>query len=272
MNEFISARKQDIARIILGTTMPVTKEEIISEIKRIVAENGGKVPGSTVFASATRIKEWDWRGKYWARWADAIKEAGFDPSPWNQKIPDEEVLTKLASFANELGRFPTSDEINLQSGRVSGFPTWTTFKRRYGGMQQTVQAVFEFAKASGNDHLVSICEERLQRESQPALAPRNSKKDGPFGFVYLKYSPSLRLYKIGKAIDPNKLGVGISLLLPHDLVPKHEIRTDCPFLLEKYWEQRFKDKKKQGEWYDLTSGDVETFKSRREFIFREFFP
>ena len=67
-------------------------------------------------------------------------------------------------------------------------------------------------------------------------------------------------------------GTGISLLLPHDLIPKHEIKTDCPFLLEKYWEHRFKAKKKQGEWYDLTSAEIETFKNRREFMFHEYFP
>ena len=51
--------------------------------------------------------------------------------------------------------------------------------------------------------------------------------------------------KIGKANDANKRGAGISPLLPEDLVPKHEIRTDCPFILEKYWENRFRSKKKQ---------------------------
>jgi len=92
------------------------------------------------------------------------------------------------------------------------------------------------------------------------------------GFVYLKYSPSLRLYKIGKANDANKRGAGISLLLPEDLVPKHEIRTDCPYILEKYWENRFRARKKQGEWYELSSADISAFKKRREFIFGEFFP
>jgi hypothetical protein len=80
------------------------------------------------------------------------------------------------------------------------------------------------------------------------------------------------LYKIGKANDADRRGAGISLLLPEDLVPKHEIRTDCPYILEKYWENRFRAKKKQGEWYELTSADISSFKKRREFIFSEFFP
>jgi hypothetical protein len=80
------------------------------------------------------------------------------------------------------------------------------------------------------------------------------------------------LYKIGKANNATKRGVGISLLLPEDLVPKHEIRTDYPYILEKYWENRFRDKRKQGEWYDLSSADIKAFKTRREFMFNEYFP
>ena len=78
--------------------------------------------------------------------------------------------------------------------------------------------------------------------------------------------------RIAAAADAEKRGAGISLLLPEDLVPKHEIKTDYPYILEKYWENRFRAKKKQGEWYDLNSSDIESFKQRREFMFSEFFP
>jgi hypothetical protein len=78
--------------------MPVTKDEIISEIRKYVAANDGKVPGEPAFVSATRIKSSTWKGKFWARWTDAVREAGYDPSGWNQKIPDEELLEKLAGF------------------------------------------------------------------------------------------------------------------------------------------------------------------------------
>jgi hypothetical protein len=267
-------RRYEGDSFIIATTMPVTKNEIISEIQKYVAANGGKVPGEIAFESATRIKSSNWRGKFWARWTDAVREAGYDPTGWNQKIPDEELLETLAEFITTQARFPTRDEINLNARKIEGLPTWTTVKRRYGGMPEMAAALLEFAHGKCNDRLVALCEARIQKEvSKPVPVVSNGfNAISPIGFVYLKYSPSLRLFKIGKANDPNKRGVGISLLLPHDLIPKHEIKTDCPFLLEKYWEQRFKAKKKQGEWYDLTSADVETFKNRREFIFREYFP
>ena len=203
-----------------------------------------------------------------------MREAGYDPNALTQKIPDDELLHQMAQFITSLDRFPVRDEINLHSRTVKDFPVWYTFKTRFGGMPETASALLKFAHSSGNNRLAELCEARIKQEkTRPVPAANNGDRTPPAtGFVYLKYSPSLRLYKIGKANDPNKRGVGISLLLPHDLVPKHEIKTDGPYLLEKYWGQRFKAKKKQGEWYDLTSADIETFKSRREFIFGEYFP
>jgi hypothetical protein len=35
---------------------------------------------------------------------------------------------------------------------------------------------------------------------------------------------------------------------------------------------RFRSKRKQGEWFEPNTLDVEAFKARREFMFSEFFP
>ena len=191
-----------------------------------------------------------------------------------QKIPDQDIREQLAAFIITLGYFPVRDEINMQAKVAVGFPVWQTVKKRYGGMPQTAAALLEYGRITANTALIKLCEARLERE---ALKPKHNANSPSqvavkTGFVYLKYSPSLRLYKIRKANDADKRGAGISLLLPEDLVRKHEIRTDCPYILEKYWENRFRAKKKQGEWYDLTSADISSFKKRREFMFSEFFP
>jgi len=254
--------------------MATSREEILSEISKFVAANEGQIPGERTFATATRIKGSAWKGKYWARWTDAVREAGYDPNAMTQKIPDEDILERLAGFITELGHFPVRDEINMQARGKSGFPVWQTVKKRYGGMPQTAAALLEFSRKTENKSLAKLCESRLERETlkpkRAAIQQRLAR--GKLGFVYLKYSPSLRLYKIGKADNAEKRGAGISLLLPEDLVPKHEIKTDYPYILEKYWENRFRAKKKQGEWYDLNSSDIESFKQRREFMFSEFFP
>ncbi len=254
--------------------MAISKEEILVELHKFVAVNNGVIPGERTFMAATRIKQSAWKGKYWARWTDAVREARYDPNAMTQQIPDEGILKELAAFIIKLGHFPVRDEINMQARATPGFPVWQTIKKRYGGMPQTAAALLEFSRETANTALARLCEERLEREALKPKDEANSQRQTVIsaGFVYLKYSPSLRLYKIGKANDSNKRGAGISLLLPEDLVPKHEIRTDCPYILEKYWENRFRARKKQGEWYDLTSADINSFKKRREFIFGEFFP
>lgn len=254
--------------------MAISREEVLTEIRKFVATNDGEIPGERTFVAATRMKQSAWKGKYWARWTDAVREAGYDPNAMMQKIPDEDILEQLAGFITKLGYFPVRDEINVYARTASGFPVWQTIRKRYGGMPQTAAALLEYSGKTGNLVLAKLCEGRIERE---ALKPRDEERPRQpiaveAGFVYLKYSPSLRLYKIGKANNSDKRGTGISLLLPEDLVGKHEIRTDCPYILEKYWHNRFRAKRKQGEWFDLNSGDIESFKKRREFMFGEFFP
>jgi hypothetical protein len=254
--------------------MAITREDILLEIRKFVAAHNGDIPGERGFEVATRIKESAWKGRYWARWTDAVRAAGYEPKAMNQKIPDEEMLEKLANFIIKLGYFPVRDEINVEARTTPGFPVWDTIRKRYGGMPETAAALLEFSRKAGNTVLAELCEERLKRErpSPKQCVSNQGRTVIKVGFVYLKYSPSLRLYKIGKADNPAKRGAGLSLLLPEDLVPKHEIKTDCPYILEKYWENRFKAKKRQGEWYDLNPEDVDAFKGRREFMFGEFFP
>jgi hypothetical protein len=55
----------------------MNKDTILREIRRTAAENGGLPVGSRKFAQLTDIHPADWSGKLWARWGDALQEAGF---------------------------------------------------------------------------------------------------------------------------------------------------------------------------------------------------
>jgi hypothetical protein len=54
----------------------VTKLYIIQAIKRTTQANGGKPLQKSQFESKTGIKRYQWFGIYWARWSDALREAG----------------------------------------------------------------------------------------------------------------------------------------------------------------------------------------------------
>jgi hypothetical protein len=57
--------------------MSVTKLSILQEIKRTTKANGGTPLRKLQFEAETGIKQYDWFGVYWARWSDAIREAGY---------------------------------------------------------------------------------------------------------------------------------------------------------------------------------------------------
>lgn len=79
-----------------------------------------------------------------------------------------------------------------------------------------------------------------------------------FGYVYLMKSG--RFYKIGRSSILEKRKYEIGIKLPQALKSIHEIKTDDPNGVEAYWHNRFEDKRKQGEWFDLSPSDIKAFK------------
>lgn len=49
--------------------------------------------------------------RFWARWGDALVEAGFQPNVLQGPRSEHELLECLATFARELGHFPVANEI-----------------------------------------------------------------------------------------------------------------------------------------------------------------
>ncbi len=86
---------------------------ILEEIRRTAAANGGVPLGRARFTSETGIKESDWLGIHWARWGDAVREAGLAPNQLQAAYDRAELLDKYAKLATELGRLPANGDLRL---------------------------------------------------------------------------------------------------------------------------------------------------------------
>ena len=229
------------------------RQHILDEIRRIAAENGGRAPGARSFRRAAGIRQSDWRGVYWARWGDAVREAGLEPNSIQLKIKDDVVLGKLAEACRRFGRFPTAAELRMYKRTDPDFPSVTTITGRFGPSANVRQRLSEWAAAGGGRAgLVPL----LGKRSVPAEVPSKTE-----GHVYLIRSGAHS--KIGRSGDLERRFKEIRVTLPEAVMLVHAIRTDDPPGIEAYWHRRFAARRAQGEWFKLTAADIAAFKRRK---------
>jgi hypothetical protein len=239
----------------------MTREEIIRQIQTI-AKRDGRAPGRERFASVTGISMHKWSGVYWARWGDALREAGFDGNSLQEAASESDLLSTYLGVVIELGHVPSDSELRLHGRNVEGFPGHTTFRNRLGQKQHLLRKLLAFA-----------LEQRVTPEIEEAIRSRieaeqgdEQNSDGPDngrvqGYVYMLKSG--KRYKIGKTASPMRRLGQIGIELPDASEPVHTIETDDPSGIEAYWHNRFRDKRLNGEWFDLIRDDVRAFKRRK---------
>ncbi len=238
------------------------KVDIINEIKRTAAANGGVPLGWRKFATETGIGASEWKGKLWARWSDAVREAGLTPNEMTQAYGESVLLEKYAALALDLECLPTAFDIRLAIHNGRDFPQWETLTRQFGGKPQLVAKLRDYCQGRAEyKGVVSLCDDYIppHREEPGTPAPGEAR----VGFVYLM--KSAKYYKIGKADVTGRRHRQLAIQLPEKLILVHEIRTDDPFGIEAYWHQRFAEKRRNGEWFELNAADVAAFK-RRKFM------
>ena len=238
------------------------KEYILSEIKCTAAANGGKPPGRSRFSQETGIKESDWIGKFWARWGDAVREAGFEPNQLQTAYGDDILIEKFICLAQELGHFPVTAELKMKARSDNKFPWHNTFAR-FGSKQQFARRILDYCTARNScDDIIALCMPVAARDDGETTLDETEPQQ-VIGFVYLmKFG---RYYKIGPTNAAGRREYELAIQMPDKLSTVHIIRTDDPAGIEDYWHRRFADKRKNGEWFDLTTADVKAFK-RRKFM------
>lgn len=230
------------------------KEQILTEIRRTAEENAGVPLGQRRFSLVTGIGKHDW----------------FAPNDIQQRHDERFMLESYAALVLELGRIPSNSDVRLKRARTPTFPNDKTFAR-FGGKSNLVARVAEFC--ADRPEYVAV-QEMCLTYTPPVtqiiarVRPRKdtATSDGPAqyeadGFVYMIRSGSY--HKIGKSNAAGRRERELEFQLPEKTKTVHVIKTDDPSGIEAYWHSRFADKRRHGEWFELTAGDVKAFKRRR---------
>jgi len=241
----------------------MTKEHILSEIRRTAAANGGAPLGLERFLAETGIKSSDWHGKFWARRGDALKEAGFQPNQLNAARTTEDLLNNLAGLVRELGRFRVTGEMKLKARRDPKFPSHNTFGR-FGRKRALAAQLEKFCRDRGENDLAELCAVAAKTDdAEDAGGVPEETAAGELGYVYLMKAG--RFYKIGRTNALGRRERELAIQLPEAAKVIHSVKTDDPVGIEEYWHRRFQDRRKNGEWFELTAQDLAAFR-RRKFM------
>lgn len=237
--------------------MATDRDTILDAIRQASVECDGQAPGQVRFEQLTGIPAVAWRGKYWARWSDAVAEAGFTPNRTNESTPRSVVLESLARLALKVGHLPTYGETRLARQQDDSFPSHQVINK-LGSKQQREALLRELAQSSEQFRdLLALLPDENTEDAESTTGVEASTD----GFVYMARMG--KHYKIGKTFSVPRRHREIAVHLPESLTPIHSIRTDDPTGIEAYWHKRFESKRTNGEWFSLSLEDIRAFKRRR---------
>jgi len=220
------------------------RDQIIGEIRRLAQKSGGQPPGARLFEKETGIRQGAWRGVYWARWGDAVTEAGLTPNVALERHDDAFLLGKIADLCREMGKVPTAMEYRIYNRSHPEFPNHKAIYRNFQSSENMFRRLAEWTAA--NDAYADVAAMLANKISKPV----SEKKSSVDGFVYLiQWGAN---YKIGRGDQLEKRVKQVRTGLPDSGSLVHAIRTDDPPGIEAYWHRRFADK-----------GDVAAFRRRK---------
>lgn len=232
------------------------REQILSEIRRIAEANGGRAPGRRSFELETGIGVGEWWGIHWARWSDALTEAGLAPNSRQGRFDPQFVLEKLAQAVRYYGRMPTAVELRMYKSIDAEFPGRNTFYNHFRTRAMMLARLSEWVRT--NSEYADVAAILPEETSPPQVRDATKLQEG---FVYLIRSGAH--FKIGRSEELERRVKEIRIALPEAAVLVHAIRTDDPGGIEAYWHRRFADRRANGEWFKLTPADVAAIKRRK---------
>lgn len=236
--------------------IPFMRDRIIGEIQRLARESGGQPPGFRFFQQKTGIGVAAWRGVYWARWGDAVKDAGLTPNTAPLKYDEEFLLSSIADVCRHFGRIPSVMDFRIYGRNHPELPNHKSIYRHFHSTENMLRHLAEWTRQNGSyADVAAMLAGRFDDDPQ-------ASKSAVDGFVYLiEWGVN---YKIGRGNQLERRVKQVRTGLPDSGKLVHAIRTDDPPGIEAYWHRRFADKRAEnGEWFKLSKYDVAAFKRRK---------
>ena len=230
------------------------RDAILAEIRRLHTELGAS-PGIAKFCDEAGIPQSRFIGVYWARWSDALVEAGLSPNQLQGRFDGDQLLQGLAEFTRKAGRYPSNRDLRLAKRQGENVANEKVYSTHFGSAEGIRRA------------LRAYCEANADFESVLPLIPEDHVTPEPYqdsstdGHVYLLKSGAH--FKIGRTDNLERRFREVTVALPEATEIVHSISTDDPAGIEAYWHRRFSDRRVRGEWFKLSRDDVRAFRKRK---------
>ncbi len=233
--------------------MRYSKEDIVNEYKKLRVRIG-RPPDSVTFYRESRISKGTAEVAFGSKAFSKIQRAAGDEprefvKPGRTK---DEFLETYGQIVREFQSIPT--EADWKHSRIK--PTPSGYRRKLGLRWSELPNAFRGWAIDRPDwkDIVAICDS----SSPPKGVDGKESSPETYGYVYLIKSG--KFHKIGRTNSPGRRGYEVALQLPEEIETVHLIKTDDPVGVEAYWHERFKDKRKKGEFFELPAEDIRAFK------------
>lgn len=239
----------------------MNKDQILDAIRHHFAETGEAPGRETFLRQHPDVPRMAFRGLYWARWSDAVREAGLTPREFTSATDETALFRPLAQLTRALGRYPTQPELVLHRQSDPGTPLGSSLTQRFGTKAEQVARLRAWCTTQpGFEDVAAIC--TVASETVDNTPETEDHTAIQAGYVYLLRSRT-RGFKIGRTSSMPRRWSEIESADPDEVELVHHFKTIDAVGIEAYWLARFDAQRKdRGEWFSLSSKHVSEFKIR----------
>lgn len=239
------------------------RDHILSEIRRLAGEDGGKAPGGSSFESRTGTKRSQWRGRLRVRRNQAVERAGLLPNTVTPKNGADTISDCLEVACRHHRRFPTDAEWKMHARGRPDAVGINAFRRESGGRDGAIAALGRRATERGQEELLEILPNAESKAEEEDVSSKGgfSRRQEIDHFVFLARSDNLRLFKNGQARNVESR-TGTLRTADPSFEPARKIKARDPGVIEECWHDLFcEQREEKGELFASSRCHVKYFKS-----------